>query len=251
MLALRIARFGFRFRGGPAVTLTELFADPSRIDTVIEAIATDVLRSDLSRPGFHVLDLGTDGSNLLLRRLMLVVCHHLSAIVEERGASLRISWLGRFDQQRTTEAHRDGGPPDSLLVLGYEPTPVPSRLFFVDVTRAAVASGLTPAVFLERFNPITREGQAALAGHETEVPFPTAHYRLAVINNSTRSPEEGSRTGMLGVLHKAIVEPRPGQERGVNTMLLVVPDDDFTSPYTKQQIESFLASGDPGAAEQN
>jgi len=36
--------------------------------------------------------------------------------------------LARFDQQETTKFHLDGAPEQSMLVLGYEPSRVQSRL---------------------------------------------------------------------------------------------------------------------------
>src|SRR5207248_9369528 len=101
--------------------------------------------------------------------------------------------LGRFDQKVSTEAHRDGAPEESVLMLGYEPTPVASRLFLLDSTRAAFDRGLSPAELLGRFNPLTPPGRAVLEEHVTEVPgFDPGHFHVVVINNSC-SPWETRR----------------------------------------------------------
>jgi hypothetical protein len=130
--------------------------------------------------------------------------------------------IGRFDQQVTTEAHLDGAPDESVLVLGYEPTSVASRLLLLDYTRAAADRGMTPKQFLERFNPMVASGRDVLNGYATEVqPFHHAHYQVAVINNSPRShagrPRHARRTAQGR-------HPRPDCDAMVNSILLHTAD---------------------------
>ena len=44
----------------------------------------------------------------------------------------------------TTRPHRDGGPDECLLLLGYEPSSVPAELRMADYSRCAHGLGLTP-----------------------------------------------------------------------------------------------------------
>ena len=45
--------------------------------------------------------------------------------------------IGRFSQVTSTEAHLDGAPDESILMLGYEPSEVESRLTIHDYVRCA------------------------------------------------------------------------------------------------------------------
>ena len=73
--------------------------------------------------------------------------------------------MARFDQQETTKFHLDGAPEQSMLMLGYEPSRVVSRLFLADYTRAASDLGITPQLFLTEFNPMYRAEIEKLSPH--------------------------------------------------------------------------------------
>src|SRR5205807_1813064 len=144
-------------------------------------------RTGLEHPGFAHLDLGTAKGGQEFRQFLVELGRALGEVYRAAfGRELRFFSLGRFDQQVSTEAHRDGAPEESILLLGYEPTPVASRLFLLDSTRAALERGLSPVEFLEQFNPLTTAGRAALAPHTTEVAdFDPGHFHVVAINNST------------------------------------------------------------------
>jgi hypothetical protein len=227
------------------------------------AMARRVFRTDLTQPGFSYLDMGSSGTPEEFRDVLGGLAAELGeAYRREFGRSLsfvshtrsrrfcciagqqaagkhgcdparcnRITenvYQGRFDQQVSTEAHRDGGPDESVLLLGYEPTTVTSRLFLLDYTRAALDRGLTPQEFLERFNPLTPPGKAALAEYTTDVAdFVPRHYQIAVINNGAL-PWELRHRGMLGVLHKALVPvPDPLAHRFITSLLGSPVAEDF------------------------
>ncbi len=57
--------------------------------------------------------------------------------------------MARFDQQETTKFHLDGAPAESLLMLGYEPSKIRSRLFLADYIRASQDLGITPEQYLQ------------------------------------------------------------------------------------------------------
>ncbi len=95
---------------------------------------------------------------------------------------LRPVSLNRFDQQLTTKPHRDGGPQESVLILGYEPTSVASTLSLVDDVRYAMERGEQPLAFQARFNPLANNG---LHGHTTRLSeFRPEHYQILLINRS-------------------------------------------------------------------
>src|SRR5262245_31508037 len=201
-------------------------------------VADDVFRTVLDRPGFAHLDLGPDEPVGGFRRWLVGLARALGDEYRRRfGRGLELTSLGWFDQQASTEAHRDGGPDESVLVLGYEPTSVASRLWLSDHPPAARHRALTPAVCLERFNPLTVAGPTALGGYETELTAVAAgHYQVAVVNNGNRAPGGDSR-GMLGVLHRALIPtPDPAARRVVNSMMLAPAD-----PLPDEAVASFLS----------
>ena len=89
-----------------------------------------VFRQDFTSPGFAVLDFGVDYTPEKLRATMVALKNNLQTrLIAERRLALHYQWLGRFDQQETTKFHRDNAAAQSVLMLGYEPTSVKSRLF--------------------------------------------------------------------------------------------------------------------------
>jgi hypothetical protein len=137
--------------------------------------------------------------------------------------------MARFDQQVTTKFHLDGAPDESMLILGYEPSKVASRLFLADYTRAAFDLGITPQAFLQDFNPMFKKGEELLGRYVTELPRPAeGHSRILVINNSSLAFTEAG-TNSLGVMHKAIiVSPDRAERRIVNSTMLVTADDEIS-----------------------
>ncbi len=200
-----------------------------------------VWRTEFGGPGFWVLDLGAGVHSTGLRRAMLGVRDGLNAEAGRRGLEgFVVRSLGRFDQQVTTRFHLDGAPERSLLVLGYEPSTVVSRLAMADYTRCAHDLGLEPRRFLDEFNPMFRAGEERLAPYVTEVPpAPPGHSRIVLINNSCL-PHDPVLKNPLGVLHKAeIPEPDPSKSRVINSMMLAVgvPEE-----VTRAQEEAFVMS---------
>jgi hypothetical protein len=96
--------------------------------------------SDL--PGWAVLVPSRPVESGELRRAMWDLLEHFSAEAVAVGLPpFAVERLGRFDQQASTRFHRDGGPAASLLLLGYESSPVESRFFVADAWRAAAERG--------------------------------------------------------------------------------------------------------------
>ena len=185
-----------------------------------------VCRADFERPGFSLLDLGNGVSPVALREMMVGLKNELQRIHRERaGKDLVYVSAGRFDQQTTTKLHRDNGPEENLLMLGYEPSQVPSEVALADYSRCAFEMGITPAEFLERHNPMFAAGADLLLPHVTRVTcFAHASAQIVLVNNSA-APYDPAAGNWQGVLHTAtILRPSPELRRAVNsTMIASVP----------------------------
>ncbi len=208
----------------------DLLAQTERAFDLVWRVAFDA-------PGFAVLDLGEVDSRTL-RRFMVALKKRLSEISVSRcGQTFSYRSMARFDQQVTTRFHLDGAPEQSLLILGYEPSEVVSRLFLADFSRAAFDTGLTPTQFLDQYHPMYRTGEEMLAPYVTEVPQPTpGHARIVLINNSSL-PFDSRRAHSLGVLHKAeIVSPDEALSRVINSTMLALGGDDQFSEAQPQEF---------------
>jgi hypothetical protein len=219
-------------------------------NSAADRVAKALFRTDLSGPGFALLDLGPGWTPRQFRAALVDLCDKLGgAYQRDFGRQLQFLSLGHFDQQVTTEAHLDGGPDESLLVLGYEPTAVRSRLFLVDYVRGACDRGMTPREFLARHNPMYREGRQTLEAYTTEVlGLNPDHYQVLFINNSSL-PSDQRHRGMLGVLHKAvIVNPDPARSRHVNSIMLGVAEIGQPPPIPDEAVQAFIETAATVAA---
>ncbi len=200
-----------------------------------------VWRVDFTAPGFAILDTGPGMDSHTLRSWMVDLKQQFSAIgIRRGGRPFAYRSMARFDQQETTKFHLDGAPEHSLLILGYEPSNVRSRLFLADYSRAAFDLGIEPTQFLTDFNPLYKKGEKLLGRYVTELPQPEeGHSRILLINNSSLAFTE-ARTNSLGVMHKAlIVTPDETERRIVNSMMLSVGEADAMS---REQQHEFIAT---------
>lgn len=162
-------------------------------------------RSTPAAPGFAVVPAPEVDSRALRRRMLELA----RAVGAAAGVDFVPERFGRFDQQVSTRFHRDGAPERSLLVLGYEPSPVRSRLFAGDVFRAATDAGISVPEWLRRHPPLTAAGEAALAPYVTELTLPPGEAVVVLFNNSLHT----------GVLHKGVIpEPDPAARRVINSV---------------------------------
>lgn len=212
-----------------------------RLAMDVEKVFDAVWRYDFSAPGFCVLDLGRAVDSHELRSLMVSLKDRLSEVAARREIP-RFAYrsLGRFDQQETTKFHLDGAPHRSLLVLGYEPSEVRSRLSLADYTHYAFDLGIEPGRFLDEFNPMYRKGEELLARYVTELPQPVeGHSHILLINNSSL-PFTEARTSPLGVLHKAeVLNPDESRRRIVNSIMLVTGGPEEVG---EDQLRAFMAT---------
>jgi hypothetical protein len=190
----------------------------------INVIAPDVIRLDTTRPGFALVEAGPVSPEAL-RQLLVDVGQQLVAWYEAQHGH-RLSWrsLNWFSQLSPTRPHRDGGPDASVLLLGYEPTPVRSRVFLLDYSRAAASVGLSPREFLDRYNPTFGEGAELLKPFTTQATaFEPSRAQLLLVNNSNMGPDD--LPGMLGVLHHAHIDSAPpGAARPISSVLLGIDE---------------------------
>jgi hypothetical protein len=200
--------------------------DEGGVARAAEGVYDRVWRFDFAAPGFCLLDLGPAVDSHNLRRLMLRLKERLGEVCLSRtGRRFALRSVGRFDQQETTRFHLDGGPEASLLMLGYEPSRVGSRLSLADYTRCAFDLGITPERFLHEHNPMFAPGARLLASYVTEVQQAAPeHSQILLINNSWL-PFTPARTNPLGVMHRAeMLTPSTTERRIVNSAMLELAD---------------------------
>jgi hypothetical protein len=226
------------------VTLTAEVPDrfPADAGRLLYAL---VWRTSLHQPGFALVRFAGPASSGDLRRTMLAIADAFGDVSADEGKPRFVpERLGRFDQQVSSRFHRDGAPPASLLLLGYEPTTVRSHVFIGDAHRAAVNVGLNIHEYLSRFNPMFQEGNALLRRHGTELDVPHAEAHILVINNSLLPFEPGG-SDPLGVLHKAVIQQAdPSASRVINSMGLMLAGDPAAAPKEPAAVEHFLTRTD-------
>lgn len=200
--------------------MPDIIQSPSDI---AEAVYSRVFRTDFSQPGFALIDLGRNFGSEPQRQLMIDLKYEFTQLERRhRGHELVYQSLTRFDQQVTTKPHRDGGPDESILMLGYEPSLIESRLEMSDYSKCADDLGMTPADFLDQFNPMFPDGRDRLAAYTTPIAdFDNTSFQIVIINNSMNRLGDG----LQGVLHTAmIINPNPDLRRIINsTMIASVP----------------------------
>ena len=109
--------------------------DEQQLVAQAEVVFNLVWRSDFTAPGFAVLETGPAIDSYTLRGWMVALKQRLSEIAVRRGGKPFVfRSMARFDLQETTKFHLDGAPDQSMLMLGYEPSKVVSRLFLADYT---------------------------------------------------------------------------------------------------------------------
>lgn len=202
-----------------------LKSSADRMASIAEDVYRRVCRSDFAAPGFALIDLG-DAKSTTLRRAMIDLRLVLQSLHQSQtGHDLTYLSAGRFDQQATTKLHRDGGPAECFLMLGYEPTPIEAELTIADYARCAYDRGLSPAQFLKRHNPMFAAGEAILEPYMTRLACFSNRRAMIVLVNNSDGPNDPSGRTWQGVLHTATVRnPSETLRRVVNsTMIASVP----------------------------
>jgi hypothetical protein len=204
-----------------------------------------VWRPGFDEPGFALVDFGPAVGSRAFRGLMMDLRDRLSGLFAERsGRCLAVVTAGRYDQQASTRFHLDGAPDESLLMLGYQPTPVASRLSAADYSRCARDLGIGPKRFLLDHNPMFPAGEAKLAGYVSEISaFDHRRYQAVLFNNSRLDPAPAG-SGALGVMHRAVIPvPDPSAMRVIDSLLLAVAEPGTPDAVGAEQLREF-AEGD-------
>lgn len=198
-------------------------------------------RTTLDQPGFCVVQLGSSFGSKALRQLMLDLKLALAAIHEQAtGNTLVYQSVARFDQQTTTKLHRDGGPAESFLMLGYEPSEVASQLTIADYARCAFDLGLSPAEFLAKHNPMFHAGSELLRPYLTQLEcFSATEFQIVCINNSL-APFSDNRQHWQGTLHGATIRtPDESHRRVINSTQIATAPLGTNEPVTYEQLQEF------------
>jgi hypothetical protein len=193
-------------------------------ETLAATVYERVCRADFRAPGFCLIELGPDATSQSLRVFMVQLKDRLGDIHRaRRGRDLAFRSLARFDQQATTKFHRDGGPDECFLMLGYEPTEIRGELAMADYSLCAHEMGLTPAELLAQHNPMFGGGEELLRPYVTSVAcFSNRRFQILLINNSGAPYSERDR-GWQGVLHLARIHNRSDELRRIVNSAMVVP----------------------------
>ena len=210
----------------------------------VEAVSERTCRTGFDQPGFCLVDLGRGTSSERQRALMVELKQALAERHQvETGRTLVYQSATRFDQQVTTKLHRDGGPEECFLMLGYEPTPVASQVALADSALCAADLGLTEAELLERHNPMFFEGEELLSPYITRLDdFDHTAFQILLVNNSLARPD-GSRPAWKGVLHTAAIpSPDPAAIRIINSSLIASVPDGSPEPVTEKELSDFLTT---------
>ena len=106
-------------------------------------------RTDFDAPGFCLVNVGGSIGSVAFRQLMVDFKREMTAIhMSTSSDSLIYLSVARFDQQESTKPHLDGGPDQCFLMLGYEPSEIPSELEITDYAKCAFDLKLTPKEFM-------------------------------------------------------------------------------------------------------
>ncbi len=208
------------------------------------ALFRRVWRTTTTEPGWAVLVPDVPVDSFALRREMVRVLSEMSAEAERAGLPpFAVERLGRFDQQVSTRFHRDGAAPGSLLLLGYEPSRIVSRLFVADAARAAEVAGVGVNAFLKANHPLRPASEAALAGVTTELNWPADRGAIVVVNNSLFPDGEPGRP--LGLLHKGLIDhPDPKAARVINSLGAMPADEPGRAALPASAVEAFVTRAD-------
>jgi hypothetical protein len=217
-------------------------SEPGPWSGLAEACYLRACRFDFTAPGFALLPLQAETPSRTVRHWMTELAGRLDRLhVEWAGRRLAVRSMTRFDQQVTTKPHRDGAADESLLMLGYEPTTVRSRVFMTDFTACARGIHQDPEEFLRTHNPMYARGAELLAPYTTELTaFDPSRPQILLVNNSCR-PYDPERHVMQGVLHHAeIPNPDPTARRIINSVVLTPLAIDEPDPLPPQERGRFL-----------
>lgn len=214
------------------------------VQSIAAGIYERTCRTTFNAPGFCVVNLGQSVDSTALRQLMVDLKRSMAAIHATRtGKTLVYFSAKRFDQQESTRPHLDGGPEESLLMLGYEPSDVDSELEISDYALCAFDLGLTPGEFMARHNPMFQSESALLRPYCTRIPgFSRNDFQIACINNSC-APFSQDHPQWQGTLHTAtILTPDASKHRVLNHTIIASAPTGTPDAITESQQQEFITT---------
>ena len=219
---------------------------PSSLD--VQSLAADIYdrtcRTDFDAPGFCAVNTGPSIGSVAFRQLMVALKRAMAAIYESKTENTLIYLsAARFDQQETTRPHRDGGPDECFLMLGYEPSEVDAELEISDYAKCAFDLGLTPKEFLAKHNPMFRSGHELLRPYSTRIPcFSPTDYQIICVNNSC-APFSHDQPMWQGTLHTAtILTPNESKRRVINSTMIASAPKGTPDTITESEQQEFTTT---------
>jgi hypothetical protein len=223
----------------PAKTIC-ITSSPSDLTSLASAVYARVCRTDLSAPGFCLVNVEAPIMSVAFRRLMIDLKHGLTAVHEKTtGNTLIVLSALRADQQNSTKLHLDGGPDESLLILGYEPSEIVSSIEVADYARSAANLGMSPKEYLEQHNPMFRSGEELLQPYISAVPCFSPHsFQILVVNNSSAPLDHRA---WQGALHRAtITAADETRRRIIDSVLIASAPFGSADVVTAAELEEFV-----------
>lgn len=211
-------------------------------DATADAAYDLVCRTTADSPGFCVIEL-TDSVDSVRLRAEIVGLKEAFASRHASNSKGGFCWqsLLRFDQQETTKLHRDNGPEQSVLLLGYEPTPIASAMFVADFSACASDRGVTPADFLSKHNPMYGNNTRLLQDYTTTLECFSPHRPVIVMINNSVTDSTSEAGAMLGVLHGATVpSPSDDARRVINSTMFATGGEGVVGPVSEADVSDFL-----------
>lgn len=199
-------------------------------------------RAEFTAPGFCLVNAGNNTGSVAFRQLMVSLKLEMTAIHEKvTGNTLVYISASRFDQQNSTKPHLDGGPDESLIMLGYEPSEIESEIEISDYSRSAADLGISPKEFMSRHNPMFHSGYELLRPYVTRIPcFSRADFQIVGINNSSAAFDGKS---WQGTLHTATMPaPDESKRRIINSMMIASAPIGTPDSISAAELRDFIHS---------
>lgn len=210
-------------------------------EEALDKIYRAVFRPTTNEPGFYHLDLGTEIDSKAFRKQMVELKERLSRTCQlHQNKQLNYQWMSRTNHRNSSQFHIDTAPEQSILMLGYEPSTVESKVYLADYTRFLEENELSAQdYFRNSINGNFAPNDEELTPYVSELtPFPKDHYRIVVINNSRSF---GQKT--YGVFHRGEVPDNLVQEdRLVNAIMLAVCESGIEETYGDHMIKNFMTT---------
>lgn len=204
-----------------------------------EQLFRDVIRDTTDRPGFYYKDLGRDIDSKFFRKLMIELKERLSEHCKKQiNKQLNYHWMSRGNHRNSSKFHIDSATDQSILMLGYEPTTVESKVLLADYTKYLEDTGQSVQdYFSNALNGTYGPDDDKLKPYVSELsPFPKEHYRIVIINNSRSF---GQKT--FGVFHRGEVYENFNQsDRVVDALMISICEVGTEEIHEEHAINNFV-----------